>query len=75
MSEVPILIDVRFAPDGDVSAIDKKPAKISEQELFKGLSNKAGDVYQPLAGGRGLFRLSRAARCAEDRGAMEWHRT
>ena len=60
MSEGLILILVRFAPDGDVSAIGEKPATISEQEWFKRLNGKAGDVYQPLAGGRGVFRLERA---------------
>ena len=60
MSEAPILIYVRFAPDGDVSAIGEKPATISGQEWFKRLNTKAGDVYQPLAGGRGVFRLERA---------------
>ncbi len=59
MSDAPILIHVRFAPDGFVSAIGEKPATISEQEWFTRLNNKAGDVYQPLAGGRGVFRLER----------------
>ena len=60
MSEGPILIHVRFAADGVVSEIGEKPVTISEQEWFKRLSDKAGDVYQPLAGGRGVFRLDRA---------------
>jgi hypothetical protein len=37
-----------------------KAATISEQEWFKRLNDKAGDVYQPLAGGRGVCRLERA---------------
>ncbi len=60
MSEAPVLIHVRFAANGEVSVIGEKPATISEQEWFKRLNNKAGDVYQPLAGGRGVFRLARA---------------
>jgi len=60
MSEAPILIHVRFAPDGVVSEIGEKPTTISEQEWFKRLNDKAGDVYQPLAGGRGVFRVERA---------------
>ena len=60
MSEPRVLIHVRFAPDGFVSEIAEKPTTISEQEWFKRLNNKAGDVYQPLAGGRGVFRLERA---------------
>lgn len=59
MSNGPILIHVRFAPDGVVSEIGEKPATINEQEWFKRLDNNAGDVYQPLAGGRGVFRLER----------------
>ncbi len=60
MSEAPILIHVRFAPKGDVIAIGEKPTTIGEQEWFKRLNAKAGDVYQPLAGGRGVFRLEQA---------------
>ncbi len=60
MSEAPILIHVRFAPDGTVKAIGEKPPTISEQEWFKRLNAKAGDVYQPLAGGRGVYRVGGA---------------
>ena len=59
MSEGPILIHVRFAADGVVSEIGEKPTTIDEQEWFKRLNAKAGDVFQPLAGGRGVFRLER----------------
>ncbi len=48
MSETPILIHVRFAPDGAVSAIGEKPST-SEQGWFKRLNAKAGDA-EPLAG-------------------------
>lgn len=60
MSEAPILIHVWFAPDGTVKAIAEKPSTISEQEWFKRLNAKAGDVYQPLAGGRGVYRIGAA---------------
>jgi hypothetical protein len=60
MSEAPVLVHVRFAPDGVVSTIGEKPETISGQEWFKRLNAKAGDVFQPLAGGRGVFRLERA---------------
>jgi hypothetical protein len=43
MSNGPILIHVRFAPDGVVSEIGEKPAMISEQAWFR----------------RGVFRLER----------------
>ena len=33
---------------------------LSPQDWFNFLSDKAGDVYQTLAGGRGVFRLTRA---------------
>lgn len=59
-AEGPILIHVSFAPDGAVTTIGEKPSTISEQEWFKRLSFQAGDVYQPLAGGRGVFRVARA---------------
>ena len=59
-AEGPILIHVSFAPDGAVTTIGEKPSTISEQEWFKRLSFQAGDVYQPLAGARGVFRVARA---------------
>ena len=34
--------------------------RVDPQEWFNFLSEKAGEVYQTLAGGRGVFRLSRA---------------
>jgi hypothetical protein len=60
MSEAPILIHVRFAADGAVVAIGEKPPTISGEEWFKRLNAKAGDVYQPLAGGRGVYRIEPA---------------
>ena len=55
-----VVIHLRFAPDGTVSEISERPAPLGPQAWFDFLSNKAGTVYQPLAGGRGVFRLSRA---------------
>ena len=60
MSEAPILIHVRFAPDGTVEEIGEKPSTITAQDWFKRLNVKAGDAFQPLAGGRGVFRLESA---------------
>ncbi len=60
MSEAQVLIHVRFAPDGTVTEISERPETITAQEWFKRLSNTAGDVYQPLAGGRGVFRVESA---------------
>jgi hypothetical protein len=55
-----ILIHVRFAPNGVVVEISERPTGLSPQEWFDDLSDKAGNAYQPFAGGRGVFRLTRA---------------
>ncbi len=54
-----VLIHVRFAPNGAVVEIGERPAGLSGQDWFFLLSDKAGNAFQPLAGGRGVFRLSR----------------
>ena len=54
-----ILIHVRFAPNGAVVEISERPAPLSPHDWFFVLSAKAGDAFQPLAGGRGVFRLTR----------------
>jgi hypothetical protein len=56
-----VLVHVRFAPNGAIVEISERPAGLSPQEWFNSLCDKASDVYQPLAGGRGLFRLTRTA--------------
>ena len=60
MSETPIVIHVRFAPDGTVTEIGERPASLSAQAWFNKLSLAAASDYQPLSGGRGVFRLPRA---------------
>ena len=52
------LIHVRFASDGAVREISERPEALSAQEWFDRLSDKAGTAYQPLSGGRGVFRLA-----------------
>ena len=52
------LIHVRFYPDGAVSEIGERPADMSPQDWFNRLSLEAGDKYQTLAGGRGVFHIS-----------------
>ncbi len=52
------LVHVRFAPNGTVTEIGERPAPITVQEWFHVLSRRAGTAYQPLSGGRGLFRLT-----------------
>ena len=54
-----VLMHVRFAPNGTVVEISERPTALSPQEWFNFLSDNAADAYQPLAGGRGLFRLTR----------------
>ena len=46
----------RTAPSSR-SANGRRP--LSPQEWFNCLSDKAGNDYQPLSGGRGVFRLTR----------------
>lgn len=55
-----VLIHARFAPDGTVVEISERPQGLDPQDWFNYLSDRAGDVYQALAGGRGIFRLDRA---------------
>ena len=53
-----ILIHLRFAPDGTVVEISERPKVLTPQQWFNVLSEKAGNVYQTLSGGRGVFRLT-----------------
>ncbi|HLG79806.1 MAG TPA: hypothetical protein VKY22_02235 [Bradyrhizobium sp.] len=55
-----VLLHARFAPNGSVLEISERPPELTPQDWFNFLSEKAGDVYQAFAGGRGVFRLSRA---------------
>jgi hypothetical protein len=54
-----VLIHVRFAPDGRVTEIGERPASIAPHAWFDLLSTKVGGSYQPLSGGRGVFRVTR----------------
>lgn len=56
-----VLIHVRFAPNGAVVEISERPTALSPQEWFNFLSDRAANAYQPLAGGRGVFRLTKDA--------------
>jgi hypothetical protein len=60
MESETVLIHVRFAPNGAVVEIGERPAALSPQQWFDRLCEKAGTAYQPLAGGRAVFRLTRA---------------
>ncbi|MEJ1964582.1 MAG: hypothetical protein WDO56_24745 [Gammaproteobacteria bacterium] len=61
MSESEVLIHVRFAPDGAVTEIGERPAATPAQEWFNVLTRNAGEAFQPLSGGRGVFRVPRDA--------------
>ena len=61
MDETKVLIHVRFASNGTVTDIGERPEALDPQAWFNALSVKAGTSYQPLAGGRGVFRLTRDA--------------
>lgn len=58
-AEAMVMIHVRFAPDGQVTEIGERPAALSPQAWFNQLSQRAGNDYQALSGGRGIFRLPR----------------
>ena len=60
MESQKVLIHVRFAPNGTVVEISERPTGLSPQEWFNFLSDKAANTYQALAGGRGVFRLTRS---------------
>ncbi|GMV56812.1 MAG: hypothetical protein AMXMBFR6_26170 [Betaproteobacteria bacterium] len=51
------MIHVRFAPNGTVTEIGERPPALSPQQWFNLLTQEAGQHYQPLSGGRGLFRV------------------
>ncbi len=59
MSEMKVVIHVRFAPDGSVTEIGERPASLSAQEWFNRLSLDPANAYQSLSGGRGVFRIER----------------
>lgn len=54
-----VILHARFAPNGTVVEIGERPQGLPPQAWFDFLSDKAGDVYQAFAGGRGVFRLTR----------------
>lgn len=53
-----VILHARFAPNGTVVEMSERPDGLTPQAWFNFLSDKAGDVYQTLAGGRGVFRLT-----------------
>lgn len=65
-----VILHTRFAPNGTVVEIGERPEGLTPQAWFNFLSDKAGDVYQTLAGGRGVFRLTRDELTALKQAAM-----
>jgi hypothetical protein len=59
MDDAKVLIHVRFAPNGQVTDIGERPPALAAQTWYDTLSVRAALGYQPLAGGRGVFRLTR----------------
>jgi len=55
-----VIIHVRFAPNAAVVEIGERPPALSPQDWFDRLCDQAGSAYQPLSGGRGVFRLTRS---------------
>ncbi|WP_245276309.1 hypothetical protein [Methylocapsa aurea] len=52
-----VIIHARFHPTGLVNSINQRPEHLSPQEWFDRLCRAAPLAYQPLAGGRGVFRI------------------
>jgi hypothetical protein len=53
-----ILIHVRFNSAGAVLEIGERPNGLTPDQWFSKLSEKAGNAFQALTGGRGVFRVS-----------------
>ena len=58
MSDGQILIHLVFLNDGSVTRISELPDGATPQKWFDHLSIAASHAYQPLSGGRGVFRLT-----------------
>jgi len=56
-----VLVHVRFYPNTEISSIGEKPNHLSAGERFERLLQGASPHYQTFAGGRGFFRIPRAA--------------
>jgi len=60
MDSQSVIIHLRFAPNGTVVEIGERPTALTPQDWYNLLADKQGNAYQPLSGGRGVFRLTRA---------------
>lgn len=59
MSDEFVIIHARFAANGTIAEISERPQGLNPQEWFDFLSYRFADKYSALAGGRGVFRLTR----------------
>ena len=59
MVDAAVVIHVRFSSDGAVTEIGERPAAALPQGWFDLLSERIGESYQPLSGGRAVFRVER----------------
>lgn len=59
MSDETVIIHARFAANGTIAEISERPQGLNPQEWFDFLSYRVPLTYQALAGGRGVFRLTR----------------
>lgn len=55
-----VLIHVRFNNDGSVLEIQGRPTSLTPDQWFAKLSAVAGNAFQALTGGRGVFRVAPA---------------
>ncbi|MFO1102124.1 MAG: hypothetical protein U1E20_04370 [Methylocystis sp.] len=55
----PVLVHIRFRPDGSIGHISNLPPLLSEDDWFKLLCSAIGQKYLTRAGGRGFFRTTR----------------
>jgi hypothetical protein len=58
MSTPEVLVHLIFRNDGAVTHITALPGAATPQQWFDHLSLNAASAYQPLSGGRGVFRLT-----------------
>ncbi len=58
--EEDVLLHVRFAPNAEISTIDRRPPDLTAREWYERLLKAASQHYATFAGGRGFFRIPRS---------------
>lgn len=59
MENAEVILHASFATDGTCVSIAEKPVWASPQQWYSLLCKLSVNAYEPLAGGRGVFRLSK----------------